>query len=59
LGNLLIILVCLFAALWLLVVVAGRYAKPLDKQQQAKLSRILVILIFVLLLARVLDYYLG
>ena len=58
-GNLLFILICLFAALWLVIVVAERYAKPLEKEQQAKLSRILVILIFLLLLGRVLEHYLS
>ena len=50
---------CLFAGLALVVFVAERYAKPMEKQQQAKLSRILVVLIFVLLLGRVLQHYLG
>jgi hypothetical protein len=50
---------CLFVGLGLVVFVAERYAKPLEKQQQAKLSRILVVLIFVLLLGRVLQHYLG
>jgi hypothetical protein len=49
----------LFAGLGLVVFVAERYAKPMEKQQQAKLSRILVVLIFVLLLGRVLQHYLG
>lgn len=58
-GNLLFILICLFAALWLVIVVAERYAKPLEQEQQAKLSRILIILIFLLLLGRVLEHYLS
>ena len=58
-GNLLLVLICLFAGLALVVFVAERYAKPMEKQQQAKLSRILVVLIFVLLLGRVLQHYLG
>jgi hypothetical protein len=49
----------LFAGLALVVFVAERYANPMEKQQQAKLSRILVVLIFVLLLGRVLQHYLG
>jgi hypothetical protein len=57
-GNLLFILICLFVALWLVIKVAERYAKPLQPEQQAKLSRVLVILIFLLLLGRVLQHYL-
>jgi hypothetical protein len=49
----------LFAGLAMVVFVAERYAKPMEKQQQAKLSRILVVLIFVLLLGRVLQHNLG
>lgn len=58
-GNLLLILLCLFAGLGLVVFVAERYAKPLEKEQQAKLSRIFVVLVLVLLLGRVLQHYLG
>lgn len=58
-GNLLLILFCLFAGLGLVVFVAERYAKPLEREQQAKLSRIFVVLVFLLLLGRVLQHYLG
>lgn len=58
-GNLLLILMCLFTGLALVVFVAERYAKPMEKEQQAKLSRILIVLIIVLLLGRVLQHYLG
>ncbi len=57
-GNLLFILICLFAVLALVVWFAERYAKPLEKAQQARLSRIIIVLIMLLLVGRLLDYYL-
>lgn len=56
--NLLLILLCLFAALAVVVFVAEKYAKPMEPEQQAKLSRIFIILVFVLLTARLVQYLL-
>lgn len=50
-GNLLIILGVLFVALIVVVKVTERYAKPMEAEQQSKLSRIAMILMALLLLA--------
>jgi len=44
------ILIALFSALTLLVVLVERYAKPMSAKKQAKYSKILPILIFVMLI---------
>ncbi|MBL4827958.1 MAG: hypothetical protein JKY66_09650 [Spongiibacteraceae bacterium] len=58
-GNLLLILLCLFGALAVVVFVAQKYAKPIDDKQQAKLSRVFIVLVFVLLVGRFIQYLLG
>ena len=52
--NLLMILAVLFICLFLAVTLAERYGKPMDPEKQAKLSRIALILIGVMLVARLL-----
>lgn len=49
--NLLIILGVLFIALILMVTLVERFGKPADEQQQAKYSKIMPILVFVMLMA--------
>ena len=49
--NLLMILLALFASLYVVVKLAERYGKPMDHEQQAKFSRITMILLGVLLIA--------
>ncbi|WP_166738838.1 hypothetical protein [Psychromonas algarum] len=49
--SMLIILGTLFLALVLMVVLVERFAKPTDEKQQAKYSKILPILVFVMLIA--------
>ncbi len=49
--TILIILGMLFLALVLMVVLGERFAKPIDQQQQAKYSKILPILVFIMLIA--------
>ncbi|MEL0659405.1 hypothetical protein V6255_09670 [Psychromonas arctica] len=48
--TILIILGMLFLALVLMVVLGERFAKPIDQQQQAKYSKILPILVFIMLI---------
>jgi len=48
--NVLIILVVLFTAIALMVTLVERFAKPVDEQQQAKYSKIIPILVFIMLL---------
>ena len=52
--NLLMILAVLFICLFLVVTLAERFGKPMDPEKQAKLSRIALILIGVMLVARLL-----
>ncbi|WP_193755578.1 hypothetical protein [Psychromonas sp. psych-6C06] len=49
--NVFIILAVLFAAIALMVIVVERFAKPVDEQKQAKYSKILPILVFIMLFA--------
>jgi hypothetical protein len=55
-GNLLVILLCLFGALAVVVVLTGKFSKPISNEQQSKLSRIIMVLIFVMLVARLIQY---
>jgi membrane-associated protease RseP (regulator of RpoE activity) len=48
--TILIILGVLFLALVLMVTLGERFAKPVDEKQQAKYSKILPILVFIMLL---------
>lgn len=48
--TILIILGALFLALVLMVILSERFAKPIDEKQQAKYSKILPILVFIMLL---------
>lgn len=57
-GNLLLILLCLFAALAVVVMLAEKFAKPMDVEQQSKLSRIFIVLVFLLLVGRLIQYML-
>ncbi|NQZ81704.1 MAG: hypothetical protein HRT52_11875 [Colwellia sp.] len=49
--TLLIILLVVFACIALMVYFGERFGKPMDNEQQAKYSKILPILVFVLLIA--------
>ncbi|MGI9274111.1 MAG: hypothetical protein ACR2PT_04525 [Endozoicomonas sp.] len=51
-SNLITILLILFASLAIVVMVAEKYGKPMGQSKQAKLSRIAIILILVMLVAR-------
>ncbi len=49
--NALIILGVLFLAVALMVTLLERFAKPMDEQKQAKYSKILPVLVFIMLIA--------
>lgn len=49
--NLISILVLLFIALFVVVKLTERHGKPLTHEQQGKLSKIAMVLIFVMLIA--------
>jgi len=48
--TLLIILLCVLAAVALMVFLGERYAKPMDNEQQQKYAKILPILVFIVLI---------
>lgn len=56
-ATLLIILLCLFASLALVVKLTEKHGKPLEPEQQAKLSRIFIVLLAVLLVAQAVRYF--
>ena len=56
-GNMLTILLILFVVLAVVTKLTEKYASPIDAEQQSKLSRIIVILIFVMLTARLIQYW--
>jgi len=58
-NNLFLILLILFAVLALVVKITERYAKPIAQEQQGTLSRIIIVLIFVMLIARLIQYLLA
>ncbi|WP_170252911.1 hypothetical protein [Colwellia echini] len=55
--TLLIILGCVFLAVFLMVVLGERYAKPMTEEQQSKYSKILPILVFVLIGAAIIKAF--
>ena len=54
--SLLTILLILFVVLAVVVTLTEKYAKPIDAEQQSKLSRMIIILIFVMLSARLIQF---
>lgn len=56
-ANLLLILLLLFVALFMVVKITERHGKPLDNQQQSRLSRIIIVLILIMLVGRLLQYF--
>jgi len=55
--NLFKLLFILFAAVALMVFVLERFGKPMEAEQQSKLSRWVLPLIAILLVAQLLRYY--
>lgn len=56
--QLLVILALLFVSLWVLIAVGERLFKPLEPGQMARLSRIVMVLMGVLILVQVLRFWL-
>ena len=54
-GNLLLILLVLFAALAVVVKLTEKHGKPLEPEQQSKLWMMITVLIVILLAARLLE----
>ncbi|WP_164718220.1 hypothetical protein [Colwellia sp. Arc7-635] len=48
---LLIILLCIFAAVALMVVLGERFGKPMEAEQQQKYSKILWVVVFIAIIA--------
>jgi len=53
--TLLIILVCVFAAVALMVILGERFGKPMDDEQQVKFGKISRILVFLILVAAIIK----
>ena len=53
--TLLIILAVIFVAIGLMVFLGERFAKPMDQQQQAKLSKIAGIACFILIISLIIK----
>lgn len=53
--NVIIILACLFAALFVIVTITERYGKPLTAEQQSKYNKIIPILFFVMIVAAIIK----
>lgn len=58
-ATLLTILLVLFVALAVLVKLTEKHGKTMEPEQQSKLWRVLVVLIFVGLIIRLIQYALG
>ncbi|WP_330925505.1 hypothetical protein [Candidatus Sororendozoicomonas aggregata] len=55
--KLLVILLGLLVALVLVVSLTERFGKPMDAQKQSRLSKVAMVLVFVLLIAQVILYW--
>lgn len=53
--TLLVILACVFVAVFLMVVLGEKFGKPMSNKQQASYSKITVILVFVLFVAAIIN----
>ncbi|WP_197411193.1 hypothetical protein [Colwellia sp. TT2012] len=51
--TLIIILACVFLAMFLMVTLGEKFGKPMTDEQQAKYSKIIPILVFVLIIAAI------
>jgi len=56
--TLLIILLAVFASVALMVYFGERFGKPIDNKQQAKYSKILPVLVFILLVGVIIREFL-
>lgn len=55
--TLLIILLAVFAGIALMVIFGERFGKPMDEEDQAKYSKILPILVFILIVGGLIKAY--
>lgn len=53
--TLIIILACVFLAVFLMVILGERFGSPISEEQQSKYSKIIPILVFILLGASVIK----
>ncbi|MEY8215590.1 MAG: hypothetical protein RPR97_14035 [Colwellia sp.] len=53
--TLLIILTCVFVVVALMVILGERFGKPMTDEQQGKFSKASVILVFILLVAAIVN----
>ncbi|MEI6895678.1 MAG: hypothetical protein V5789_13855 [Colwellia sp.] len=53
--TLIIILACVFFAVFLMVILGERFGKPMTDDQQSKYSKILPILVFILIMAAIIK----
>ena len=53
--TLLIILACVFLAVFLMVFLGERYGKPMTDEQQGKYGKIIPILVFVMIIAAIIK----
>lgn len=51
--TLIIILSCVFFAVFLMVTLGEKFGKPMTEEQQAKYSKVIPILVFVLIVAAI------
>ena len=53
--TLIIILACVFLAVFLMVTLGEKFGKPMSDEQQGKYGKILPILVFILLIAAIIK----
>ncbi len=53
--TLIIILACVFLAVFLMVVLGERFGKPMSEEQQGKFGKVTRILVFVILVAAIIK----
>lgn len=53
--TLIIILTCVFLAVFLMVMLGERFGKPMSEEQQGKYSKVTWILVFILLVAAIIK----
>jgi len=53
--TLLIILACVFLAVFLMVVLGERFGKPMSDEQQGKYNKVIPVLVFILIIAAIIK----
>lgn len=57
--TLLLILLCIFGGVGLIVILTERFGKPYTQEQQGKMSKIIIVLVFVMLIAALIKSMTG